>query len=213
MKNKLVSGSLKIFGGSAVAGMGFAFGRDIYKNLKKWFLILVILAAFFSLYTTGVWIARNYNHILKSIFVRLGALIVGIPSSVVLYFCGTLICFPILTELHGAEYELTDTDLIYPVILPALVLLVGLVVGSIQRKKRRQIWDAELFNLNFMDSEGLIEHEDGTIEDTENSVNYKIDFMGKERVTLMPIGKRNKRAYIYIDEVGKYSSFTGLASI
>lgn len=209
--NKLISGSLKIFGGSAVAGMGFAFGRDIYKQLKKWYVLLVILAAIFSLYTTGIWIARNYNHILKSIFIRLGALIVGIPSSVVLYFCSMILFVPKGDDVSATV--ITNKDLIYPLVLPALVLFAGLVVGSTQRKKRRQIWDAELFNINFMESEGLVEHEDGTIEDAENSVNYKIDFMGKERVTLMPIGKRNKRAYIYIDEVGKYSSFTGLSSI
>lgn len=209
--NKLISGSLKIFGGSAVAGIGFAFGRDIYKKLKKWYALLIILVAIFSLYTTGIWIARNYNHIWKSILIRLGALIVGIPSSVVLYFCSMIFFVPKGDDISATVT--TNKDLIYPLVLPALVLFAGLLVGSTQRKKRRQIWDAELFNINFMESEGLVEHEDGTIEDTENSVNYKIDFMGKERVTLMPIGKRNKRAYIYIDEVGKYTSFTGLASI
>ena len=209
--NKLITGSLKIFGGSAVAGMGFAFGRDIYKQLKKWYILLVILVAIFSLYTTGIWIARNYNHILKSIFVRIGALIVGIPSSAILYLCSMILFVPKGDDVSASD--ITNNDLIYPLILPAIVLLAGLVVGSIQRKKRRQIWDAELFNSNFMESEGLIEHEDGTIEDTGNSVNYKIDFIGKERVTLMPIGRRNKRAYIYIDNVGKYSSFSGLTSI
>lgn len=209
--NKLISGSLKIFGGSAVAGMGFAFGRDIYKQLKKWYILLVILVAIFSLYTTGIWIARNYNHILKSIFVRIGALIVGIPSSAILYFCSMILFVPKGDDVSASD--ITNNDLIYPLILPAIVLLAGLVVGSIQRKKRRQIWDAELFNSNFMESEGLIEHEDGTIEDTGNSVNYRIDFIGKERVTLMPIGRRNKRAYIYIDNAGKYSNFSGLTSI
>ena len=209
--NKLISGSLKIFGGSAVAGLGFALGRDIYKQLKKWYILLVILVAIFSLYTTGIWIARNYNHILKSIFVRIGALIVGIPSSAILYFCSMILFVPKGDDVSASD--ITNNDLIYPLILPAIVLLAGLVVGSIQRKKRRQIWDAELFNSNFMENEGLIEHEDGTIEDTASSVNYRIDFIGKERVTLMPIGRRNKRAYIYIDNVGKYSSFSGLTSI
>ena len=206
--NKLTSTTLKIFGGSAIAGMGFALGRDVYKKLKKWYILLIILVAIFSLYTTGIWLARNYNHLLKSIFVRLGAFIFGIPSFVILFFCSFV--------LFANSDQTVSEDLaanLYSLILPSLVLSAGLVVGFIQRKKRQQIWQAESFNLNFLESTGLVEHEDGTIEDIQNLVNYKIDFAGKERVTLMPLGKRNKRAYIYIDEVGKYSNFTGLISV
>lgn len=208
--NNLISSSLKIFGGSAVAGMGFALGRDVYKRLKKWYLLIIALVLIFTLYTSGIWIARNYDTILKSIFIRIGAILVGIPSFIILYFFSLFFFSPSTTE-QTAQSE--TAYLLYATSLPILVLLVGVIVGFLQRKKRSQIWYAEQFNLDFMKSTGLIEHEDGTIEDIENSVNYKIDFIGKERVTLMPIGKRNKRAYIYLDPFGKYSEFSGLIAI
>ena len=94
--------------------------------------------------------------------------------------------------------------------LPLFILFVGLLVGFLQRRKRSRVWRAEKANQLFMQEHSLKEHEDGTIEDSSQGQNYKVDHLGKERITLMPIGKRGKRAYIEIGDDGIYKRFTGL---
>ena len=91
-------------------------------------------------------------------------------------------------------------------------MLIGMIAGSFQRNKRRDVWEAEHANEDFMATQGLIEHEDGTIEEQTTGQHYRIDHVGSRRITLFPIGRRGKRAYINIDTDGKYSDFTGLMS-
>jgi hypothetical protein len=64
-----------------------------------------------------------------------------------------------------------------------------------------------------MKNNGLIEHEDETIEDEATGQHYRIDHLGSRRITLFPIGKRGKRAYINIDDSGRYTDYTGVTSI
>ena len=75
------------------------------------------------------------------------------------------------------------------------------------------VWDAERANAQFMQQQGLIEHEDSTLEDTSAGQNYRIEHLGKQRITLFPIGRRGKRAYINIAPDGKYIDFTGMVKI
>lgn len=98
-------------------------------------------------------------------------------------------------------------------ILPCGVLGIGMLAGSLQRKKRRKVWEAERANANFMQQHGLVEHEDSTLEDTSTGQNYRIEHLGKRRITLFPIGRRGKRAFINIAPNGKYSDFTGMVKV
>ena len=88
MTSNLIKASARIFGGSAVAGMGFSLGRDIYKKVKKpgtkntIIALIVLAAAVIGTYTGGVWLARNYETIWGSVFKRVGGVIILVPSFV-----------------------------------------------------------------------------------------------------------------------------------
>lgn len=239
MKNTLVKNSLAIFGGSAVSGMGFSLGRDVYKKSKKqWRAAIILLLSCFMLYTSGVWVSRNYKSVFKSLFFRIGAVCAAIPSAAILFLASSVLFIaaqgvmneitpelknPIVTNgdeqktLQG-ELQVEDVLLDYigsnkqGFILPGLVFLVGSIVGLTQRSKRQQVWDAETHNLKFMKNHHLVEHEDGTIEDMNECRRYRVDHVGEKRITLFPLGKRGQRAYITISDDGKYAEFTGLTT-
>lgn len=240
--NKIVKDSCKLFGGSAVAGMGFSFGRDVYKKIKKNFYFWAFLIiSIFGIYTAGVWISRNYKSIWGSIGYRILALGIGVPSFAILSGISLVFLMVLIApESSGNTSEsTTDTeqevalvtpntagslsnvsseDELYALIaanvvifgLPTSILGIGLLVGFFQRGKRARVWKAEEANEIFMLEHSLKEHEDGTIEDSSEGQNYRVDHMGKERITLMPLGKRGKRAYIEIGDDGIYKRFTGL---
>lgn len=98
-------------------------------------------------------------------------------------------------------------------VLPCGVLAIGLLSGALQRSKRRLVWEAERANALFLQQHGIVEHEDATLEDTSTGQNYRIEHMGKRRITLFPIGRRGKRAYINIAPDGKYAEFTGMIHV
>ena len=119
-----------------------------------------------------------------------------------------------LKQAATGDIELEDLYLLRQAFyLPGGILLIGLIAGSIQRKKRRDVWEAEHANEQFMTAQGLVEHEDGTIEEESTGQHYRIDHVGSRRITLFPIGRRGRRAYINIDTDGKYSEFTGLMNL
>lgn len=96
MSLELIKSSARIFGGSAVAGMGFSLGRDIYrgatkKDTKNAILGFIIIAlAVLGTYTGGVWLARNYQTLSGSIFKRIGSLFILAPSFAFLLFVGAV---------------------------------------------------------------------------------------------------------------------------
>lgn len=244
MPSQLIKSSAKILGGSAIAGFGLSFGRDVYKttknNLKKIGFLLLIVGVLIGPYIGGVWLSRNYETIWGSIFKRIGALIFLVPCFLVLMVISGFTFILVSEEGNGStpqeitraepaygtvsesgsveqaaieDIELSDLYLLRQAFyLPGGILLIGLIAGSIQRKKRRDVWDAEHANEQFMIAQGLIEQEDGTIEEESTGQHYRIDHVGSRRITLFPIGRRGRRAYINIDTDGKYSEFTGLMS-
>lgn len=342
MSLELIKSSARLFGGSAVAGMGFSFGRDIYRgatknNKKNAILVFILIAlAVFGTYTSGVWIGRNYQTLWGSIFKRIGSLFILAPSFAFLLFLGVFFTgasdsttqdieqattsvsdYPELIRLESAEaivsevklrwndgtpsielsranglegwvcgtqiapevwefaqnkfYSLTldfarnsfsesefdgtslpevkgswtmlakepikpraeiavvtatqsqetATDQAFhqnfsvalALVLPCSALAIGLISGAFQRGKRKLVWEAERANSLFMQQNGLIEHEDSTLEDSTTGQNYRIEHIGMRRITLFPIGRRGKRAYINIAPDGKYFEFTGMIAV
>lgn len=244
MPSQLIKSSAKILGGSAIAGFGLSFGRDVYKtskkNLKKFGWLLLVAVILGGTYTGGVWLARNYETIWGSIFKRIGALLFLIPCFLVLMPI-SFFAFDLVSEVKNGstaqeimqpeaandlidesgasvaknieDFGFTDMQLLAPAFyLPGGIMLIGMIAGSFQRNKRRVVWEAEHANEQFMTVQGLTEHEDGTIEEESTGQHYRIDYVGDRRITLFPIGRRGKRAYINIDPDGKYSEFTGLMS-
>ena len=213
VKSKLVKNSLRLFGGSSIAGFGLSFGRDIYKKTKKAYLFIIFIITIFSLFTSGVWTARNYNTTISAFGMRLSAILIGIPSLIFISFISYL--FLLITNENVSEdfSNFTYSEISFIFFPSLLIFLIGFLVGLSQRKKRNILWNTELHNEKFLINNNIIEHEDETLEDTYNNVVYSIKHLGEKRITLMPFNRKGKRAYIYIDNDGKYNNFTGLISI
>lgn len=236
----LIKTSARIFGGSSVAGMGFSFGRDIYRKAKKerGFLVTIFLIglAFFGNYTGGVWIGRNYKTTVEAILKRVVAVLFIVPSFIILAVTVSLIqhlfdddSSPSIDRIQQKSEELLSDQsaalsigehgheesflTLIGIVVPVGIISIGYFAGNQQRRKRQQVWDAEEHNERFMETYGLIEHEDGTIEDISTGQNYRVDNVGKRRITLFPIGRRGKRAYITINETGKYDEFSGITRV
>ncbi len=235
-KNSIIKTTSMLLGGSAVASIGFSIGRDMYKNLKKNFKVLVIIMLIFvsvmGAYTAGVWITRNYKTIYGAIFARLGSIIVLIPSFAVLGATHLFVDLLLKSEGEKANsvvfYQTVknnpnlffdeiinniSTPMNIPIIVPIVIFTIGLIVGYMHRLKRIKVWDAQKSNILFMENNKLVENQDMTIDDTINGETYRIEHTGTKRITLMPLGRRGKRAYITIDEAGKYSSFSGIVKL
>lgn len=206
----LIKTSARIFGGSAVAGMGFAFGRDIYRKAKQHRGLLVVIfligLAFFGNYTGGVWIGRNYRTGTEAALKRVAAVLFIAPSFAILTFTVSLF------QQFGEQVQDEPFPTLMGIIVPAAIISIGYFAGNQQRRKRQEVWDAEDHNMLFMEEHDLVEHEDSTIEDISTGQNYRVDNVGSRRITLFPIGRRGKRAYITIDETGKYDEFTGITT-
>ena len=74
----------RIVAGSALAGFGLSLGRDTYKQTKKdadvliLFLLIILVLGFFiyGLFLSSVWIFRNYQTLVGTIFKKFFALVV-----------------------------------------------------------------------------------------------------------------------------------------
>ena len=83
-------------------------------------------------------------------------------------------------------------------------------MAYINTSKRMLVWDTEEKNEKFLKELSIIERDDGCLEDIKSGQNYRIDNIGRTRITLFPLGTRGKRAYIRLDEQGYYKEFTGI---
>jgi hypothetical protein len=238
-QKSLVENTTKLVGGAAVAGFGFSMGRDGYRHVKKdpgsalgvVLFFSVIVLAVTGLYNAGLWLSRNYRTLFRSIISRIWAVMFLVPSFYISSFVfkypaamifgfsgvtvneGTLYWDPSrlgsqwLSFFNGSDYETSLSRLAIGIC--GVVFVSGVVAGLSQRRKRSRVWANEKANYEFLVSNNLVEREDGCIEDTDSGENFRVDFLGKDRITLFPLGRRGKRAYIYLDD-GRYIRFTGL---
>lgn len=89
------------------------------------------------------------------------------------------------------------------------VFALGFARGLGQRKARRLAWEAQSYNEKFMQDAGLAETGNGEVLDSAGQ-RYRVENANTERMELFAIGRRNKRGYLYYDQNGKISNWTGL---
>ena len=190
--------------GSAVRGFGFAFGRDLYSATKKRsqniLLIGVAVAVLLMNYVSVLWVVRNYQTTQQSVFAKLGGLIAFGVSYVLVYIVATWI------GEDNAELS------IVLLIVQHVLILAGLVNGLRHRKKRRQVWEVEDHNAEFFEQHGIEELDDEHFRDTEGN-RYRLEDVRPGEIELFAEGRRGRRAYIGIDEDGRFTTWSGLTSI
>ena len=178
----------QLLGGSAVVGFGFAFGRDIYRQTKKhWVLVLLIIllaSCLYGLFVSSVWMARNHRTLLGRIGKRLGALILLIVCYLILFFGIVL-----LTETVAGTGGEKDVPMAQPTVLwekhrdslvdgsavsigilaQNLIVVGGFVLGFSERRKRRVVWEAEDSNATFFAKHGLELLDDKNMRDSDGN--------------------------------------------
>jgi hypothetical protein len=276
----------KIFGGSAIAGMGFALGRDVYSNTKndknfrgKVLAIFILGISIFGVYSSGVLIARNYKGFWSGFFHRLLGLVILVPSLGILCLISAIIfeslahsknfikppdqqamhagqnievrrAIPVSSTFQQNSFNDPDSAIevrrATPVsgqfadqqivrhalpnsiqsndqnriqfspnilIFPSCILGIGLISGLAQRRKRRNIWRTEELNKTFLEDHHLQETENSNIKDQSTGQVYRIQNIQRDGITLFPIGRRSKRAYILIDNAGRFQEYTGMVEV
>ena len=190
--------------GSAVRGFGFAMGRDLYSATKRRsrniLLIAVAVAVLLMNYVSVLWIVRNYETTARSMLAKLGGLVAFGVS-----YAGV---FVVSTWIREDSPELSTALLVVQHVL----ILAGLINGLRHRKKRRLVWEVEDHNAEFLERNGIEELDDEHFRDTEGN-RYRLENVRPREVELFAEGRRGKRAYIGIDEDGRFTTWSGLTSI
>ncbi len=214
----------KIVAGSALAGFGLAFGKDVYRKTKKNLILVIALSVLaftlYGLFISSVWIARNYRTWIGSIIKKLGAL-------VALVGCNAATAFIVLflaVSVAGAgapEGGQDASEVVSAVVLPlaqvglavqAVIVISGLIVGFVQRKRRQVAWEAERNNELFFAEHGFeVLDEDNFRDDQGNRFRLMNVFSGE--LEFMAEGRRGKRGYIEFDKNGAYTNWSGLTNI
>lgn len=198
-------------GGTAVAGFGPAFGRDIYKKTKKNVeLIALLLAAAICPFVGGRGLVRGHDRgFLGTIFLTvLGSLLLiaaGLCAATLLMF-GVLVLVtdgkrdsPFLLALLGAF------------VVTALLVAIGIVVGLLQRPKRLKTIAVGKFNERFLEENGFRETDGDDITHYDDS-GQALRFLEahQNRLVFMAVGRRGKRAFIDLDQDGRMVGYSGV---
>lgn len=213
-----------IVAGSALSGFGLAFGRDVYRKAKKWWVIIPILMCLVGVFFSGIWLFRNYRTPAETILKKLGAVIV-LTVSVIAINLLFLILFRLLFRhmFEGSRISVEwflDPPMLWVVLVQAVCFAFGALLGTRHRRRRTMAWKAEDHNNAFMDAHGLQvvdADDDGNlrIRETTTNIGYRLgetlDVTGEMEFTAL--GRRNKRAYIQYDETGKFVHWTGLVDV
>ena len=190
--------------GSAVRGFGFAFGRDIYSATKKrsQYIVLtaIAVAALLMNYVSVLWIVRNYQTASQSVLAKLGGLIAFAASYALVFVVSTWV---------GEEVPVVATAI---VAVQHGLILAGLINGLRHRRKRRLVWEVEDHNEEFFLEHGIEELDEEHYRDSEGN-RYRLEYVRPSEIELFAEGRRGKRAYIGVDEEGRFITWSGLTSI
>lgn len=224
-----------IVGGSALAGFGLSFGRDVYKKAKKNWPIILVLVCLAGVYFAGMWLLRNYRTPMGSILKKCGALIVLAVSCIGVYLGAAVLAAMFAPAILATQQDsgnlsvdgasdaaglLSNSPLQWILVLQGALFLIGAFVGIWHRRKRRLAWEAEEYNERFLsehDLEVVDADEKGNLRlrDHADNIGYRLveDLELAGELEFMALGKRNKRGYLEYDDTGKYIRWSGLADV
>ena len=200
-----------IVAGSALAGFGLSFGRDVYKKTKEYWPVLLVLLLLAGVFFSALWLFRNYRTTAGALFKRIGALVVLVASSVGVFY----VLMFLQGFVSGVNYLVPSTVAVY-----GILFLMGMWTGIRHRRKRRTAWEAEEHNEAFLAHHGLevVDVDDkGNLRLRDNSdggayrLMENLDVAGE--LEFMALGRRNKRAYLRYDGNGRYTEWSGMVAI
>ncbi len=190
------------------AGAGLSAGRSLwhgFKNNWQFFLILVII--FGSLYLPFAG-TRNMaiGHFDRGFFKTIFFTFIG---SLLMVLIGAAFFLLELGMIASPENDSGWNDLIlYFSIALGFLCLSGFIAGLTQRSKRRRAYYINVGNEAFMRKKGFRETggSDITHYDAQDTPLRVIDIQ-TSRIVFMVVGARGKRAYINMDNDGRFIDY------
>lgn len=198
-------------GGTAVAGFGFAFGRDIYNKTKKNVeLIALVLATVFCPFVGGRGLVRGHD---RGIFGTIFLTVLGSLILIVVGFCAAaLLLFGVLVLVNDGN---ADSPLPLAVlggfVVTAIIAGIGVLVGVFQRPRRLKAIAVAKFNERFLKENGFQET-DGDDITHYDAGGQSLRFLEAhpDRLVFVAVGRRGKRAFIDLDQDGRMVSYSGV---
>ncbi|MGO8377355.1 hypothetical protein [Rhizobium leguminosarum] len=182
---------------SAVAGVGLSFGRDVYRNVTKNLVaILVLGAALFGTAYGFFSMVRGYDRSPLETFFKT-------------FLLNTVIIVVSLAVFTLAAGYLSNGK---PSIIPVFVLLaqvaVGILLGSFQRPKRMKAIAVDRDNQVFLESNGFrdVGGREKTMLDA-NDNELVLDDFRRDAIVFKVKGRRGVRAKILVDGDGRMTQY------
>ncbi|MCK5684070.1 hypothetical protein KAJ27_08110 [bacterium] len=224
MKNTLIKSASNIFFGSTVAGVGFSFGRDIYRKIKNnvtliiasLLLVGIIVLPFISASKSYRWYPMS--KVKWFLVVLLPWASAGIASLFLLSFLFSIF---IPEPKNGEElysfwlFPISKTALLSTIMIWFVAYLLGIFYALSKRSQLKKIFNVEEYNQHFLDKHGLQEIRGGKsyTHVDQNGNRLRLVNVGLDIIEFMVVGKRNKRVFINVDDQGKFADYSGVVTI
>lgn len=197
------SGSLMdILVHSTVAGAGLSMGRDIYRNTRNNFLLIVVAVIALAGTAYGCWnMVRGHDRGPVGTFFRtflLNAIIIAVSFTI---FMIAFIAF----FGGGQENQAPKTGVIMAGLgVQAFLALCGVAYGLSQRGKRLAAIAVDRHNAEFLDSNGFrdVGGREQTMLDPEGN-ELVVDDFRTDAVVFKVKGRRGVRSKIMLDATGR----------
>lgn len=232
MIGALAATTSQLIYGTAVAGFGFSLGKGVFREFKNYWQVIVAVVVFAGAIVLPVIsvskVSRWYpistvNWFFKKFFlwlivsgVGLG-LITGIVSvlsqdtMIVGHFKSWLLTIGLIEPSQPS----IEVAIIFSLLIWSLLSLLGFVHGFYLRKKRKLAYELECLNQQFLDEQGIREIDGADSFTHVDSAGEKLRFtsLGRDAAEFFVVGSRNKRAYILLDELGRFTHYSGIVSL
>ncbi|PHZ83478.1 hypothetical protein [Paremcibacter congregatus] len=193
------------------AGAGLSAGRSLWYNFKKnWQVYLIIFAIVGSVCFPYLG-ARNMikGHKKRGFFKTIFVTIIGnsllIITGGVFFVIEYAMIIGVLDLKVASDLTTVLTNVAYAVVV---LCSIGFLVGFFQRSKRLLAFRIESENEDFMEQHKF--KETGTDDITHydfNDTPLRLLEMQKDRISFMVVGERGKRAFINMDNDGKFLEY------
>lgn len=203
-RSNFASGSLmSLLVHSAVAGVGFSMGRDVYKKTRDNFLYIVLAVIALAGTAYGVWnMTRGHGRGL------LGTIFITILMNVVLIAVSFSLFMFAVVMIGGGHKQVAQSLVMGGIGAQGVLGLGGLVFGLAQRPKRLEAMKVDAHNEDFLINNGFrdVGGRDDTMLDPDGNELVLDDFR-KDAVVFKVKGRRSVRAKILLDTTGRMISY------
>lgn len=215
---------------AATLGFGFSLGRDIYKKSKNSFssflylliVITIFLFPFLAASKSYRWYPLSSLKWVFSVFLpwSLAAIITTLIPYCFFYLIGDWNNFgSYINSDNFAEINnfkgYSINFLHYHALFFIVIYSLGFIHAAFQRNKRKTFYYIEEYNNNYLNSIG-IKKIDGASKYThlDHDGNYlRLISIGRDVIEFFVVGKRGRRAFIYLDDAGKYQKYSGIVKV